>query len=166
MKSYLLLAATALPGLLASAAQAQTRLSIPQPSPAVKVRQAFSTSFVELSYARPSLRGRTGFGGLVPYGQVWRTGANSVTKIRFGEEVKLGGQTVAAGPYALLSIPGKTDWTIILNRDTAQWGAYDYKPSLDVVRLAVKASKLATPQGVPRRGWACHRRRPTEPWRG
>ncbi|AMJ65262.1 DUF2911 domain-containing protein [Hymenobacter sp. PAMC 26628] len=136
----------ALAGLLAPAAHAQTTLTIPQASPAVRVRQAFSTSFVELHYARPSLRGRVAFGGLVPYGQVWRAGANAVTTIHFGEEVKVAGQAVPAGTYALLAIPGKTDWMIILNRDTAQWGAYDYKQSLDVLRVSAKAAQLAAPQ--------------------
>ncbi len=132
--------------LLASAAHAQAPLNLPQPSPAVKIRESFSTSFVELNYSRPSLKGRTAFGGLVPYDQVWRTGANTVTKIRFGEAVTLGGQAVPAGTYALLTIPGKASWTVILNRDTAQWGAYEYKQSLDVVRLPAKATKLANPQ--------------------
>ncbi|MDO7884099.1 DUF2911 domain-containing protein [Hymenobacter cheonanensis] len=146
MKTAFFLAAAALAALLAPAAQAQVKLTVPQPSPATKTREAFSTSFVELSYSRPSLRGRTAFGGLVPYGEVWRTGANTVTKIRFGEEVKLAGQPVKAGTYALLTIPGKADWTIILNRDTAQWGAYAYKQSLDVLRLTAKATRLASPQ--------------------
>ena len=132
--------------LLAPAAHAQAQLTVPQPSPAVQLREAFSTSFVELSYSRPSLKGRTAFGGLVPYDQVWRTGANTVTKIRFGEAVTLGGQAVPAGTYALLTIPGKASWTVILNRDTAQWGAYEYKQSLDVLRLPAKATKLANPQ--------------------
>ena len=132
--------------LLAPAAHAQTRLTLPQPSPAVQLREAFSTSFVELNYSRPSLKSRTAFGGLVPYDQVWRTGANTVTKIRFGEAVTLGGQPVPAGTYALLTIPGKANWTIILNRDTAQWGAYEYKQSLDVLRVSAKAAKLPTPQ--------------------
>jgi hypothetical protein len=146
MKNPYCLSLAALPLLLAANAHAQVKLTIPQPSPAVKMREAFSTSFVELNYSRPSLKGRTAFGGLVPYGQVWRTGANTVTKVRFGEEVKVAGQTVPAGTYALLTIPGKTDWTIILNRDTAQWGAYSYQQSLDVVRLSAKATKLAAPQ--------------------
>ena len=132
--------------LLAPAAHAQTPLTLPQPSPAVKIREAFSTSFVELNYSRPSLKGRTAFGGLVPYDKVWRTGANTVTKIRFGEAVTLGGQAVPAGTYALLTIPGKADWTIILNRDTAQWGAYEYKQPLDVLRVSAKATKLPAPQ--------------------
>lgn len=136
--------------LLAPAAQAQTRLTIPQPSPTVKLREAFSTSFVELNYSRPSLKGRVAFGGLVPYGQVWRLGANTVTKIRFGEAVQLAGQAVPAGTYALLAIPGKANWTFILNRDTAQWGAYAYQPSLDVARFPAQATKLAAPQETMR----------------
>lgn len=131
--------------LTASSAYAQAKLNVPQPSPAVKIHEAFSTSFVELSYSRPSLKGRTVFGGLVPYGQVWRTGANTATKIRLGEAVKVGGQAVLAGTYALFTIPGKADWTIILNRDTAQWGAYEYKQSLDVVRFTAHAAPLAAP---------------------
>ena len=143
---YALAAAAALWGGLATTAHAQAKLTLPQPSPAVKIREAFSTTFIELSYSRPSLRGRVAFGGLVPYGQVWRTGANTVTKIRLGEALQVGGQPVPAGTYALFTIPGKADWTIILNRDTAQWGAYEYKPSLDVVRLTAHATPLATPR--------------------
>ena len=146
MKTAVFLTTAALAALLAPAAQAQVKLTVPQPSPATKTREAFSTSFVELNYSRPSLKGRTAFGGLVPYNEVWRTGANTVTKIRFGEPVQLAGQAVPAGTYALLTIPGKSDWTIILNRDTAQWGAYEYKQSLDVLRVQAKATKLASPQ--------------------
>ncbi|MFD1466977.1 DUF2911 domain-containing protein [Hymenobacter caeli] len=146
MKHLHPLAVAAAALLLAPAAHAQAKLNIPQASPAVRVRQAFSTSFIELNYSRPSLRGRVAFGGLVPYGQVWRTGANAVTTIRFGEEVKVAGQAVPAGTYALLAIPGKTDWTFVLNRDTAQWGAYAYRPGLDVLRVPAKAAPLAAPQ--------------------
>jgi len=135
-------------GLLAPAARAQT-LTAPALSPATRIRQSFSTSYIDLSYSRPSLRGRVAFGQLVPLGTVWRTGANTVTKVRFGEEVKIGGpgggQTVAAGTYALLTIPGERQWTFILNRDTAQWGAYEYKPALDVLRVPATPSRLATP---------------------
>ena len=145
MKSFHALAVAAL-ALLAPVAHAQTKLTVPEASPAVRIRQAFSTSFVEMNYSRPSLRGRVAFGGLVPYGQVWRAGANAITTIRFGEEMKLAGQTVPAGTYALLAIPGKADWTFVLNRDTAQWGAYDYKQSLDVLRVLTKTSRLAAPQ--------------------
>lgn len=131
--------------LLASAAQAQTKLTVPPLSPATHIRQGFSTSYIDLTYSRPSLRGRVAFGSLVPNGTVWRTGANTVTKVRFGEEVKINGQTVPAGAYALLTIPDAKEWTFILNRDTAQWGAYEYKQALDILRVKAKPTKLAAP---------------------
>ncbi|MBD2768120.1 DUF2911 domain-containing protein [Hymenobacter sp. BT664] len=131
--------------LLASTAQAQTKLTVPPLSPATHIHQNFSTSYIDLTYSRPSLRGRVAFGGLVPHGTVWRTGANTITKVRFGEEVKINGQTVPAGAYALLTIPDAKEWTFILNRDTAQWGTYEYKQALDVLRVQAKPTKLATP---------------------
>ena len=141
MKHALQLLATGL--LLASAAQAQTKLTIPPLSPATHIRQSFSTSYIDLTYSRPSLRGRVAFGNLVPNGTVWRTGANTISKVRFGEEVKINGQTVPAGAYALLTIPDAKEWTFILNRDTAQWGTYEYKQALDVLRVKAKPTKLA-----------------------
>ena len=134
-------------GLFAASAQAQNqpKLTVPPLSPATRIHQDFSTSYIDLVYSRPSLRGRVAFGQLVPNGTVWRTGANTITKVRFGEEVKIGGQAVPAGAYALLTIPGEQEWTFILNRDTAQWGSYEYKPALDVVRAKVRPAKLAAP---------------------
>ncbi|ALW85847.1 hypothetical protein AUC43_12535 [Hymenobacter sedentarius] len=143
MKHFVPLLATGL--LLASAAQAQTKLTAPPLSPSTHIRQSFSTSYIELTYSRPSLRGRVAFGNLVPNGTVWRTGANTITKVRFGEEVKINGQTVPAGAYALLTIPDAKEWTFILNRDTAQWGTYEYKQALDVLRVKAKPTKLAAP---------------------
>ena len=131
--------------LLTTVAQAQTRLNIPPLSPTTHIHQNFSTSYIDLTYSRPSLRSRTAFGGVVPNGTVWRTGANTITKVRFGEEVKINGQAVPAGAYALLSIPDAKEWTFILNRDTAQWGTYDYKQALDVLRMKAKPTKLAAP---------------------
>ena len=131
--------------LLAPAARAQPKLSAPPLSPATHIRQSFSTSYIDLTYSRPSLRGRAAFGNLVPFGAVWRTGANTITKVRFGEEVKINGQAVPAGAYALLTVPGAREWTFILNRDTAQWGAYDYKPALDVLRVPATPSALPAP---------------------
>ena len=131
--------------LLTTVAQAQTRLSIPPLSPTTHIHQNFSTSYIDLTYSRPSLRGRTAFGGVVPYGTVWRTGANTITKVRFGEEVKINGQAVPAGAYALLAIPDAKEWTFILNRDTAQWGTYEYKQVLDVLRVKAKPTRLAAP---------------------
>ena len=131
--------------LLTPAAQAQTKLTIPPLSPATHIHQSFSTSYIDLTYSRPSLRGRVAFGNLVPNGTVWRTGANTITKVRFGEEVKINGQAVPAGAYALLAIPDAKEWTFILNRDTAQWGTYEYKQALDVLRVKAKPMKLAAP---------------------
>jgi hypothetical protein len=131
--------------LLATGARAQTKLSIPPLSPTTHIHQNFSTSYIDLTYSRPSLRGRTAFGGVVPNGTVWRTGANTVTKVRFGEEVKINGQSVPAGAYALLAIPDAKEWTFILNRDTAQWGTYEYKQALDLLRVKAKPTKLAAP---------------------
>ncbi|GAB3672838.1 DUF2911 domain-containing protein [Hymenobacter agri] len=143
MKHALQLLAAGL--LLVPAAHAQPKLSIPPLSPTTRIHQNFSTSYVDLTYSRPSLRGRTAFGGLIPYGTVWRLGANTITKVRFGEEVKIAGQVVPAGAYALLAIPEAKEWTFILNRDTAQWGTYDYKQALDVLRVKAKPTKLAAP---------------------
>ena len=131
--------------LLATAAQAQSKFTIPPLSPTARIHQNFSTSYIDLTYSRPSLRGRVAFGTLVPNGLVWRTGANTVTKVRFGEEVKINGQTVPAGAYALLTIPDAKEWTFILNRDTAQWGAYEYKQALDVLRVKARPGKLVAP---------------------
>ena len=131
--------------LLAPAAQAQTKLAIPPLSPTTHIHQNFSTSYIDLTYSRPSLRGRKAFGGVVPNGTVWRTGANTITKVRFGEEVKINGQAVPAGAYALLTIPDAKEWTFILNRDTAQWGTYEYKQALDVLRVKAKPTRLAAP---------------------
>ena len=131
--------------LLSTLAQAQTRLSIPPLSPTTHIHQRFSTSYIDLTYSRPSLRGRVAFGGVVPNGTVWRTGANTITKVRFGEEVKINGQAVPAGAYALLAIPDAKEWTFILNRDTAQWGTYEYKQALDVLRVKAKPTRLAAP---------------------
>ena len=131
--------------LLAATAQAQTKLTIPPLSPTTHIHQGFSTSYIDLTYSRPSLRGRVAFGGVVPNGTVWRTGANTITKVRFGEEVKINGQAVPAGAYALLAIPDAREWTFILNRDTAQWGTYEYKQALDVLRVKAKPTRLAAP---------------------
>ncbi len=117
-------------------------LKLPALSPGAKISQDFSTSSIEISYSRPSMRGRVIFGDLVPYDKVWRTGANAATKIKFGEDVEIGGQQVKAGEYALYTIPGKTEWEIILNKATGNWGAYGYSTSDDVARFKVKSKML------------------------
>jgi hypothetical protein len=120
------------------------QLNIPQPSPNTNIRQAFATSFIELNYSRPSVRGRVVFGrgGLVAMGKVWRTGANAATTITFGEEVSVNGVKLPKRKYGLLTIPSASEWTIILSKDTTVTSASDYKQENDAVRFTVKPVKL------------------------
>ena len=124
--------------LLATSVQAQT-LKIPAASPTQKISQDFALSKIEITYSRPGVKGRTIFGGLVPYDSVWRTGANSATKIYFGQDVQLEGHNVPMGEYALYTIPGKSSWTIVLSSDTSLWGAFGYNNKSDFLRFNVKA---------------------------
>ena len=131
-------------GLSAQSAAAP-KLEFPAPSPSATVKQRVGLTDIEVSYSRPSMRGRKIFGGLELYGEVWRTGANSATKITFSTPVKFGGTAVAAGSYALFSIPGETEWTVILNKVTGQWGAYTYDAKNDVARVHAAPVHLAQP---------------------
>ena len=118
-------------------------LKTPSPSPTQVIKQDFSLSTVELSYSRPGVKGRTIFGDLVPYGKVWRTGANGATTLTFGEDVIIGGTKVPAGKYGLLSIPGDNEWTFIITKQLDVTQPVAYKPDQDVVRVK------ATPQTLP-----------------
>ena len=91
------------------------------------------------------MKGRKVFDGMEPYGIVWRTGANSATIIKLTDTVQMAGHQVVPGEYALFSIPGKDEWTIILNKTTKQWGAYSYDSTKDVMRFKVKTAKLDKP---------------------
>jgi len=86
-------------------------------------------------YSRPRKGERAVFGKLVPYGEVWRTGANEAPEIKFYQDVVFGGKKVKAGTYSLFTIPGEKEWTVILNSDLDYWGAYSYNPKRDVVRV-------------------------------
>ena len=99
-----------------------------------------SPPIVKVVYGRPLKKGRAVFGGLVPYGKVWRTGANEASEIKFYSDVKVGDKMVKAGTYSLFTIPGEKEWTIIINSDTDVWGAYSYNPSADVDRITVPAT--------------------------
>lgn len=120
--------------------------SVPAVSPRQKVEQQFSMSKIIVDYGRPGVKGRKIFGELVPYNQVWRAGANSSTKITFGQAVNFGGKTVAAGTYGLFIVPTEKEWKVILNKDFQQWGAYTYDPKQDVVDVTVPVNKLADKQ--------------------
>jgi hypothetical protein len=120
-------------------------VQFPQASPKALVRETIGLSTVEVEYCRPGVKGRKIFGGLVPYGQLWRTGANDATKITFSSEMGFGNEVVPAGSYALFTIPGEKEWTVILSEVTGQWGSYSYDPKNDAVRVLVKPTTLAEP---------------------
>ncbi|MHA7128501.1 DUF2911 domain-containing protein [Algoriphagus namhaensis] len=117
------------------------QLQMPQASPSAQLAQKIGLTDVTVTYSRPSMKGRKIFGTLVPYGEIWRTGANAATKLSFSTEVEIGGQKLSAGDYALYSIPGKSEWTIILSKNTDLWGAMGYSADDDVVRFTVKPTK-------------------------
>lgn len=119
------------------------QIQMPQASPSAKINQKVGLTDVSVDYSRPSTKGRKIFGELVPFGQVWRTGANGATILSFSTDVTVGGQNVPAGSYALYSIPGKNDWTIILSKKTELWGSIGYQQSDDQTRFVVPASKTS-----------------------
>ncbi|MBX2844824.1 MAG: DUF2911 domain-containing protein [Saprospiraceae bacterium] len=92
---------------------------------------------VKVIYSRPQKKNRAVFGNLVPFGKVWRTGANESTELKVYKEIKFGGQTLSPGTYSLFSIPNEDTWTVIVNSDTDMWGAYQYNESNDVIRVEV-----------------------------
>jgi hypothetical protein len=114
-----------------------------RPSPPAKATATVGGATVTIDYSRPSVKGRKIFGELEPYGKVWRTGANEATTFEVNKDVKIEGQTLAAGKYGLFTIPGETEWTIIFNKTANQWGAFKYDASQDVLRVKVKPKKLA-----------------------
>ena len=97
---------------------------------------------ITINYSSPSKKGREIYGGLVPFDKVWRTGANEATTIELSKDAKIGGVDVKAGKYALFTIPGKAEWTVIINSNAKQWGAYDYDKSKDIGRFKVSSAEL------------------------
>lgn len=98
-------------------------------------RKGGDKAMIRVTYSRPQKDGREIYGKLVPYGEVWRTGANEATEIKFYQDVELAGKKVQAGSYSLFTIPGEKEWIIILNKDMDYWGAYSYKAANDVLRI-------------------------------
>lgn len=118
------------------------QLNTPAPSPTMYLKQNFALSAIELSYSRPGVKGRKVFGDLVPYGKVWRTGANSATTITFGEDVMINGTKVPAGKYGLLTIPEEKEWTVIISKQTNVTSPADYKQEEDLVRVKTEVRTL------------------------
>jgi hypothetical protein len=117
---------------------AQELPRIPEASSTQTIIQDFGLGKITVTYSRPNVKGRKIFGGINPFGEVWRTGANAATTITFSEKVLIEGNKVPAGTYALFSIPEQNTWTIILNKTVKQWGAYSYKKEDDLLRFTVK----------------------------
>ena len=124
---------------------ADAQLNTPPPSPPQTIKQDFGVSSIELSYSRPGVKGRKVFGDLVPFGKVWRTGANNATTLAFEEDVTIAGIKVPAGKYGLLSIPDKDKWILIISKQTDVTNPSDYKQDQDVVRVSADAIKLKDP---------------------
>ncbi|MFN3800885.1 DUF2911 domain-containing protein [Belliella pelovolcani] len=136
--SKLLMLALSLFFVLTAHAQ---QIEMPQASPASTIAQKIGLTDVKIEYSRPSTKGRKIFGELVPFGQVWRTGANAATIITFSTDVKIEGNEVPAGSYAIYSIPDRNEWTIILSKNTKLWGAVGYNQEDDYLRFKVKPGK-------------------------
>jgi Protein of unknown function (DUF2911) len=129
---------------LATAAHAD-ELVLPRPSSSAKLTATAGITSVTVDYSSPAVKGRKVFGELVPFGQVWRTGANASTKLTFSTDVTIDGKTVPAGTYAFYAIPTAAAWTLILSKDLTLWGSDGYKAESDQLRVQ------ATPSAIPHR---------------
>lgn len=114
-----------------------------RPSPPAEATGVIGDLKLKINYSQPGVKGRTVWGELVPYGKVWRTGANEASTIEVSRDCKVGGSMLRAGKYSIFSIPGENEWTIIFNTVPDQWGAYKYDESKDALRVKAKPSKSA-----------------------
>jgi hypothetical protein len=115
-----------------------------RPSPPATFTASNNGLNIKIDYSQPSVKGRTIGKDIAPYGQVWRTGANEATIFEVNRDVKVEGKDLKAGKYALFTIPGEAEWTLIFNKTANQWGAYDYKQDQDALRVTVKPTKAAS----------------------
>lgn len=131
--------------LMSAMAFAQGDAKKPPASPPGTASYSFADGKkVSIDYSRPYAKGRKIMGGLVPYGQVWRTGANSATSFVTDTDVTIGGTNVPAGKYTIYTLPGEMAWKLIINKQTGQWGT-QYDQSQDLARIDMVAKKLSTP---------------------
>lgn len=138
MKKQVLATAVAVMGSFLVAGAASAQLQLPRPSPRSTVSQTVGVTDVTVIYSRPSVRDRKIWGELVPMDQVWRTGANEATIVKFSSDVKVNGNALAAGTYSLHTIPGQNEWTVIFNKVADQWGSYSYDAAKDALRVKAK----------------------------
>lgn len=122
--------------LLISSAKSQESIKT-RPSPLAIVSIRFKDAYIKITYSQPQKKGRDIFGKLVPYREVWRTGANEATEITVSRDILINNQILKAGTYAIFTIPDLDKWTIIVNSDLGLWGAYNYSSKLDVMRFDV-----------------------------
>ena len=127
--------------LFAQGLQAQEILKL-RPSPLAIASVRYKDNYVKVTYSQPQKNGREIFGQLVPYGKVWRTGANEATEITTVADIEFGGIVLKAGTYSLFTIPEKDQWTIIINTDVGLWGAYNYNSRKDLYRFQVPVTTL------------------------
>ncbi len=132
-------------GVLAGPAAQAQELELPRKSPRAGVSHTVGMTRVDIDYSSPAVRGRNIWGDLVPYGQVWRAGANEATTLQFSHDVWIGNQLLPAGKYALFLLPQENGrWEAIFNSQSDQWGAYDYNERLDVLRVPITVDTLCT----------------------
>lgn len=143
MKKYKLLTLF-IAGILVFSFRTTAQDKANRPSPPAQVTAAVGGAKVTIDYSRPSAKGRKVFGGLVNYGEVWRTGANESTWIEVSEDVKVEGKQLKKGKYSLFTIPGEDTWTIIFNKKWEDWGAYDYDSSQDAIRVTSSPNNNAS----------------------
>ena len=115
-----------------------------RPSPPAVAEGKIGETNVMIDYSQPAVKGRAIWGDLVPYGSVWRTGANEATTIEFSQAAKVNGKEIPAGKYSLFTIPGEKEWTFIFNSVDKQWGAYEYDESKDVLRVTATPEETET----------------------
>jgi Protein of unknown function (DUF2911) len=115
---------------------------ISRPSPLAIVSARYKDTYIKITYSQPHQRKREIFGALVPYDQIWRTGANEATEITFTKDIFVNSQLVIAGTYSLFTIPRKEKWVIILNKDVGLWGSYNYNQKMDVIRFEIQPQIL------------------------
>lgn len=115
-----------------------------RPSPADSTQFKAGAANIKIKYSAPAVKGREVWGKLVPYGEVWRTGANEATIFEIDQDIKIEGQSLPKGRYALFTIPGKDEWVIIFNKTADQWGAFGYKEAADALRVKVRPGLSTT----------------------
>lgn len=144
MKSILLSIIVLISFCISPARAQELKLKVPASSLGQRIEQEFGLGVISVKYYRPNTKGRKIFDGMEPYGVVWRTGANNATVINLTDTVQLEGHPVLPGSYSLFTIPGANEWTVILNKNIDQWGAYTYDQKQDYLRFTVRPVKLDT----------------------